>query len=158
MTVDEESKLYADTLCWMARARCVEWPPCAPKNWTRLDATSGPLDWSLLAGIDFVTAGGVKWHELKNAYNEWERCYWRSLSAELVEIAAVAAVVAVVAWARTVHVALAGALFLVGLFWYQACLNVYGNRHCTGRAKRIARALKEFLKKERPDLAKAERW
>lgn len=153
--MDEESKLYADTLCWMARARCVEWPPCAPPNWTRLNDSSGPLDWTLLNAVDFVMLDGVKWYELKNAQDAWERCYWRSLSAEFAEIVAA---LAVLAWARTVHVALAGALFLAGLFWYQACLDVYGNRHCTGRAKRIARALKELLKTVRPDLAKQERW
>jgi hypothetical protein len=155
MTVDEESKLYADTLSWMARARCVEWPPCAPKNWTRLDATSGPLDWSLLAGIDFVMLNGVKWHELKGAHDEWKRCYRRSLFAEIAEIAAL---LAVLRWVWTVHSALAIALSLVGLLWMQAYQKVYGFRNRAGRAKRITKALEELLKTQRPDLAKQERW
>jgi hypothetical protein len=151
MTVDEESKLYADTLCWMAQAGGTEWPPCAPPNWTRLNASSGPLDLTLLNAVDFVMLGGVKWHELKNAHDEWKKCYWRSMFAGLVDISAF---LAGLAWARAVHGALAFALILAFVLWFQAC----SNRHCLGKAKRITRALKELLKTVRPDLAKQERW
>ena len=151
MTVDEESKLYANTLCWMAQAGSTEWPPCAPPNWTRLNASSGPLDWTLLNAVDFVMLDGVKWYELKDAHDEWKRCYWHSLFAGLVDMATF---IAGVVWAQAVHGTLTIAFVFTFVLWCQGC----SNRHCSGKAKRIARALKELLKNARPDLAHQERW
>lgn len=85
MTADEESKLYAETLRWMARAKLLTWPPCAPKHWSPLDF-GYPLDASVLAGIDFYMLGGVKWFELKSVYDEWKARHQREVADEIAEV------------------------------------------------------------------------
>lgn len=150
MTADEESKLYAETLRWMARAKLLSWPPCAPKHWSPLDL-GYPLDASVLAGIDFKMLDGVKWFELKSACDEWKARHRREVAAEIAEVVAF---LVGLCWLPFVSLSLACVWFLAGLLF----MSTQSKRSSSASAKRIQKALAEVLQRERPDLAAKESW